>query len=122
MNENQIEEAIKRAKPGIIQYLEIMRLFSQTNVSRDRDFQRKYNSFYRIRQRPPEWYQTYYDYMENLKGHSATFSEVLGYFKKQLNRYEPSFSSKLVATHCPSKPIWDKYVLNRGTIKKCGNS
>jgi len=112
MTENQVEEAIKRAKPGVTQYIEIMKLFSQTNVARDQIFQRKYNAFYRIRQRPVEWYKTYYEYMEHLKSHAVTFTVVLRYLKKELKRYEPSFSSKLVATLDPSKPVWDKYVLN----------
>jgi hypothetical protein len=39
----QIEEAIGRAKKGIGQYLEIMDLFSHTDVTGDRYFQRKFN-------------------------------------------------------------------------------
>jgi len=123
MNPNQVEESIKRAKPGITQYLNIMRLFSQTNVARDQNFQTKYKAFYRVRQRPEEWYKTYFNYMENLKGHKVNFSEVLRYFKERLNRYEPSFSSKLVATHDPTRPVWDKYVLkNIGLVAPSYNS
>ena len=76
MNEKQVEELIKRAKPGITQYLNIMRLFSQTNVARDQDFQRKYNAFYRVKQRREEWYKSYFDYMENLKGYEVNFAEA----------------------------------------------
>jgi hypothetical protein len=123
MNENQIEEAINRAQHGIKQYIAIMRAFSQINVARDKNFQKKFNAFYRIRGRQPEWYQTFYNYMENLKGHAVTFSEVLRYFKNHLNKYEPSFSSKLVATHDPDMPIWDKWVLkNIGLLSPYYNS
>jgi hypothetical protein len=50
--------------------------------------------------------------MENQKGRDVTFPEVLRYFKDSLGRYEPSFSSKLVATHNPGMPIWDVHVLS----------
>lgn len=111
MNEVQVTEAITKAKWGISKYLEIMRLFAQTNVAHDQYFQTKYNAFYRVRQRSPEWYKAYYQYMENLKGREVSFSAVLRYFKNILGRYEPSFTSKLVATHNPSVPIWDVHVL-----------
>jgi hypothetical protein len=111
MDEQQVVEAIDRARLSIGQYLEIMRLFRQTNVAHDQYFQRKYNGFYRVRQRPKEWYQVYYEYMESLKGRDVSFSETLRHLQRRLGRYEPSFSSKLVATHNPSLPIWDVHVL-----------
>jgi len=111
MNEQEIVEAINRARLGISQYLEIMRLFRQTNVANDRYFQRKYNGFYRVRQRPKEWYRVYYEYMEDRRGCTVSFSETLRHLQRRLGRYEPSFSSKLVATHNPPLPIWDVNVL-----------
>jgi len=39
------------------------------------------------------------------------------YLDKKLRRYEPSFSSKFVATHNPDKPIWDAFVLKNAEIK-----
>jgi hypothetical protein len=49
--------------------------------------------------------------MERQKGCNMTFSDVFRYLQRQLGRYEPSFSSKLLATHNPNMPIWDKQVL-----------
>jgi hypothetical protein len=120
MDENQITKAIRRAEPGIARYLEIMRLFPQTNVAENQDFQRKYNGFYRVRQRPTEWYQTYYSYMERLKGSDVRFSMVLEYFRIHLRRYEPSFSSKFVATHNPNMPIWDRHILSNIGLRAPG--
>jgi hypothetical protein len=117
MKIEKIREAIERARKGIAQYLEIMELFSNTDVSTDKDFQRKFNGFYRIRQRPPEWYEQYYSYMQSQKGRNPTFSNVLIHFYSVLGRYEPSFSSKLVATIDVNSPVWDSIVLRYAGIK-----
>lgn len=112
MDENQIALAIKKAEKGIAQYLEIMKLFPLVNVAYNKDFQKKYNAFYRVRQRKANWYKIYYEFMEDQKGRDITFSKVLRYFQKQLGRYEPSFASKLIATHNANMPIWDVHVLS----------
>jgi len=112
MNKSQIEEAIGEAQRGIVQYLEIMELLHKSDVSLDRDFQRKYNAFYRVRQRTEEWYESYYSYLEKNKNSSITFANTIDYLNASLGRYEPSFSSKLAATINPNKPVWDRHVLN----------
>ena len=76
---DEIRKAIERARKGIGQYLEIKGLFLDTDVSRDKNFQRRFNGFYRIRQRSPEWYEGYYWYMQSQKGRTPTFSDVLRY-------------------------------------------
>ena len=118
MDRFAIVGAIKKAERGIQQYLEIMNLFPNTNVYINRDFQRKYNRFYRVRQRKKEFYDIYYRLMEDLKGKNLVlFSGVLNYLHERLGRYEPSFSSKLVATHKPNMPIWDSSVLKNTGFK-----
>jgi len=67
MDQRTIVRAINDAQKGIRQYLEIMRLFPDTNVSVNTDFQKKYNSFYRVRQRDTHFYETYYQYMQCLE-------------------------------------------------------
>ncbi len=94
-----------------------MELFPDTDVSRDRYFQRKFNGFYRIKQRPAAWYEEYYTYMQSQKGQNPTFSAVLRHLHSVLKRYEPSFSSKLVATIDPNAPVWDSIVLKYVGIK-----
>ena len=117
MDREKIISAIKKARKGIGQYLEIMDSFHSTDVSTDREFQRKFNSFYRVRQRTATWYKTYYSFMQRQKGKAPTFSTVLRYLHSELGRYEPSFSSKFVATHNPDLPIWDAFVLKNTGIK-----
>ncbi len=117
MDHKTIVKAINDARKGIRQYLEIMRLFSNTNVSIDIEFQKKYNSFYRVRQRDKYFYKIYYQYMESLKDQNVEFQQVLRFLHSKLNRFEPSFSSKLAAIHNPNLPIWDKFVLKNIGIR-----
>jgi hypothetical protein len=117
INKTNIKTAISKARKGIERYLEIMALFHNTDVSQDLNFQKKFNGFYRIRQRTQGWYTVYYNYLEEQKTKEPNFSQVLMYLDKKLKRYEPSFSSKFVATHNPDKPIWDAFVLKNTEIK-----
>ena len=117
MERDAIAAAIKRARDGINQYLEIMDTVHDVDVGRNRDFQRRFNHFYRIRQRSQQWYATYYGLMEASKVTPPTFDDVLEHLRENLGRYEPSFSSKLVATLDPSRPVWDKYVLEHTNQK-----
>lgn len=111
--------ALEKARPGIRQYLEIMSDFSGTNVAEDRAFQRKFNAFYRVRQRPAEWYKAFYGCMEECKHVRPIpgFDDVLDHLWRVLGRCEASFASKLVATLDPSQPIWDRYVLANTGIR-----
>jgi len=117
MNEIAVVEAIEKAKDGINKYLEIMNLFYKCDVSQDRYFQRKFKHFYRITHRSHNWYETYFSYMECQKGKCIEFADVLIHLYKHLNRCEPSFSSKFVATMNPNNPIWDKHVLEYFKLK-----
>lgn len=115
MQKDEIMSAIESAREGIVQYVAIMDMLPVVDVSIDRNFQRQFNFFYRIRQRSERWYSEYYRLMENRKRAPMHFEEVLDYLYSVLGRYEPSFSSKLAATLDPNEPVWDKYViLNTG--------
>lgn len=116
MNKHEIVIAIHKAFDGIQRYLEIMELFPTVDVSGNSDFQRKFNRFYRVRQRPVQWYQTYYAFMEQAKTQKPTFEDALDHFHSTLNRCEASFTSKLIATVDPIQPVWDKYVLLNAEI------
>jgi hypothetical protein len=111
MEEKQIVEAIKSARKGISQYLEIMELFPKVNVVENGDFRRKFNALYKVRQRSGEWYTKYFSCMQRHKGSRPSFNDVLDDLYTLTGRYEPSFSSKLVATLDPEQPVWDVWVL-----------
>jgi hypothetical protein len=111
MNDAETRGAIRRARKGITQYLWLMRSLHTVDVSANGEFQKRYNSFYRVRQRSAEWYAAYYDLLETCKKAGIGFDDVLYTLWQRLGRYEPSFSSKLAATIDPTTPIWDRFVL-----------
>jgi len=118
-----VADAIRKAKPGIAKYLALMNLYGQVDVTSDTDFQRQYNGFYRMRQRTPAYYRAYYQLMEQLRGTKPSFDTVIDALYAATGRFEPSFSSKMVATLVQHKPVWDMYVLqNLGLKAPSGNS
>lgn len=95
-----------------------MEQVNKTNVKNDMEFQKKFNGFYRMRQRSKEFYECYYDFLENNKNNkNLTFEEVLQNFNNKLGRVEASFSSKLLATVNPMMPIWDTFVIKNLNLK-----
>lgn len=115
---DKVKIALPKIETGLRKYQDIMAMLNIVNVSLDKDFQKMYNGFYRVRQRKPEFYEVYYSYMEKLKGNSVSFEEVIKHLYNELGRIEPSFSSKLVATIDDSKPVWDIHVLNNLALKQ----
>ena len=115
MQKKDIIRAIEMARSGIRQYLDIMTIFPTVDVSINRVFQRRFNHFYRIKQRSKDWYSEYYSFMERGKENPPRFEKVLDHLHLTLGRYEPSFSSKLAATLNPEEPVWDQYVIRNGS-------
>ena len=116
MTDRDIEAAIAKAQAGIARYLEIMRMLPEVDVSRDAGFQKRFNGFYRMRQRSAEWYRTYFAFLQEMKGSKPGFDLVLDHLHEKLGRCEASFSSKLAATLNPDKPIWDRYILDHAGV------
>lgn len=109
---------IHTIEPGLRKYQAIMDSFHKVDVSKDQEFQRLFNGFYRIRQRPKVFYESYYSYMESCKNKSVSFRDILYFFYLEMDRMEASFSSKLLATINPSMPVWDEFVLKNLNLKK----
>ncbi|MDF2586403.1 MAG: hypothetical protein K0S41_244 [Anaerocolumna sp.] len=119
-----IEEKLdsERMRREITTYQDIMNRFYNTDVSQDKEFQRKYNGFYKIRSKT-SFYEPYYKYMQDhKKNKNISFIEALQYFYKESGRLEASFISKLLHTLNPALPIWDKYVLEHLGIKASNSS
>lgn len=101
----------KELKAGMLKYKGIMDMIHNTDVSQDKEFQKKYNGFYRMRQRPKTYYELYYAYMERCKNDDGlSIDDIATYIYNQTNRCELSFSSKLLATINPNMPVWDTIV------------
>ena len=73
-------------------------------------FQHAFNVFYRVR-RNAEWRKCYYKLFEWAKKEHYSFEDVIGCLYVETGNIEASFSSKMIATIDPDKPIWDQYVL-----------
>ncbi|MCR5792401.1 MAG: hypothetical protein K6G65_04460 [Lachnospiraceae bacterium] len=106
---------------GLDKYQYIMEHVMKTDVSQDGEFQRVFNGFYIVR-RNEEWRKIYYNYFERVKHEKISFAEIITYLYEMTGNIEPSFSSKMLATLSPQKPIWDRYVVQNLNIKLDGAS
>ena len=106
---------------GLECYVKIMNDVRKTNVSTDKEFQRMFNGFYLVR-RNEAWRKVYYDLFETLKAGTPSFAYIIRYLYEKTGNIEGSFSSKLLATLCPDKPIWDRYVTENLGLKLKGKS
>lgn len=108
------------ASMGLDKYLYIMEQVNNTNVAIDTDFQRTFNGFYIVR-RNETWRKFYYEYFESVKNGTPTFENIITYLYECTRNIEPSFSSKMLSTILPEKPIWDRYVVKNLNIKLKGS-
>ena len=109
------------ASMGLDKYQYIMGNVAKTNVSTDADFQRTFNGFYIVR-RNEAWRKVYYELFEQIKTETPTFASILTYLFDRTGNIEPSFSSKMLATIFPEKPIWDRYVVQNLNMELIGST
>ena len=92
------------------------------DVSKDKNFQKTFNSFYRVR-RNEKWRIKFYSYFEKIKNNpEISFDIVVKDLLLETGYLEASFSSKLLATINTNMPIWDQYVLNNLGFKVSGST
>lgn len=106
----QIDCALPRVENGLKQYISLQDDLRNFDVSKNRDYQRRFNHFYRVR-RGTEWQSYFYKLLQDKKNTETGFAEILNAIYEKTDRYESSFASKLVATIDPNKPVIDKFVL-----------
>lgn len=104
---------------GLDKYQYILEQCQKTDVSKDGEYQRIFNGFYIVR-RNEVWRKCFYDYFESIKNGTPTFAEIITHLYVHTGNIEPSFSSKMLATICPQKPIWDRYVVQNLDIQLTG--
>ncbi len=102
---------------GLKKYNTIMDELYTVDVSKNLNFQRMYNHFYRMGRRSEVYYTLYFALMESLKGKDVSYSYILQEIYSSTGRIEASFASKLLATINPSMPVWDKFVLQNFNLK-----
>lgn len=110
--ENVIENCLVTAF-RLNDYLEITDAVHQPNFKATPEFRKKFNGFYIIRQRSKDWYDKYYDLLEQQRKNEKSFEALLEELYSERNSIEVSFISKLIAAVSPNKPIWDQYVIKK---------
>lgn len=122
-----IEAALESAF-GLKEYEYIMKNHKNTDISKDLEFQRRYNYFYGVR-RNAEWRENYYQIFESNKArtntartNTVTFENILCNIYVYTDKTEASFASKMLATLNPDMPIWDSKVLNILGLQLIGDS
>lgn len=106
---------------GLDKYQYIMNQVGKTDISTDTDFQRTFNSLYIVR-RNEAWRTVYYQLFEQIKVGTPTFASILTHMFEHTGNLEPSFSSKMLASILPEKPIWDRYVIQNLNMELVGST
>jgi hypothetical protein len=92
-------------------YETLQRELCATNVAADPNYQRTLRGYYKMQRRRRDWYAYFFSLLEREKNNrNITFGEVLAETHSSTGRIEPSFSSTLVATIRPEKPVYDQHV------------
>lgn len=115
-----IASSLERAW-GLQHYARIIHCLKSVDVSVDTEYQKEFNRFFRVR-RNSSWRKIFYSELERLKFAGAEFNSVLNCLYEKTGFVEASFSSKLVATIDPTKPILDSRVLAYLGLRICGSS
>lgn len=118
---NKVFQEKLASSMGLDKYQFIMEQVRKTDVSTDDVFQRIYNGFYIVR-RNEAWRRVYYEHFEHVKNATPTFESILTYLFESTGNIEPSFSSKMLATIYPDKPIWDRYVVQNLNLELVGTT
>ncbi|QKZ14234.1 hypothetical protein [Spirosoma sp. KUDC1026] len=116
----QIDSSLEKAKVGLAKYLNIQKRLNDLAgkpLKDDADFRKSFNGFYRIRQKPAAWYDTFYELLDESRNQSVDFSTILRSLHIATDRYEASFASKLLATLNPQMPVIDSIVLKNLNAK-----
>jgi hypothetical protein len=112
-----IEDCLENAF-NLRTYIEIIDTVQQENFVATADFRKKFNGFYKVRQKPVSWYEKYYNLMEEQKNSNKSFKDLLLCLESVSGTVDVSFVSKMMAAIDPSLPIWDKYVLQNLNLAK----
>ena len=116
IDKSQIDAALPRIIIGLERYLYLQNRFQAVNILTDLNWQKKFNGFYKVR-RNLEWRKIFYSFFEMHKNSGISFEATLTELFNKTQSIEASFSSKLVATINPQKPIIDRFVLDNVGLK-----
>lgn len=107
----QIDAALPKIEVGLTRYLWLQsHVTVHEHFSEDVEFRRRFNRFYRVR-RAAAWQDSFYRIMASAKREQLQFQAVLDLLREATGRLEASFTSKLIATLHPTKPVIDSIVM-----------
>jgi hypothetical protein len=110
LNLASIDAALPAVAPGLAKYLWLQANLRGCDVSHSREYQRRFNGFYRVR-RDAGWQRAFYELLEAGKASPPSLITLLTVLHQRTGRVEASFGSKLLATLDPSLPVIDAVVL-----------
>lgn len=120
LTDQDIDTALPKIAVGLEKYLKIQKRLSDQsdiNLADDGDFQKKFNGFYRIRQKPAAWYKIFYMLFDESRKIPVDYYTVLQLLHKLTGRYEASFASKLLASIDTQMPVIDSIVLKNLNLR-----
>jgi hypothetical protein len=107
---SEVIKALPRVDRGLAKYCWLQAELVSRDVSSDREYQRRYAGFYRVRRAAP-WRSAFFLILQDRKMTGISFPEALQLLADRTGRIEASFASKLVATIDPDQPVIDSVVL-----------
>ena len=116
LSRRAIDKALPRVVKGLTQYLWLQSELHKTDVSGDREFQRRFNHFYRVR-RGAAWQRAFFPLLERSKTRRNSFAAILRTLHQATGRWEASFASKLHATVNARSAVIDYIVLKNTGLK-----
>lgn len=111
-------------KMMLSRYAYIMQTVDKVNVEFDRDFQKAFNGFYKVRLPDTSYYKGFYQVFEHSKiiRDNLTYGMILDGLYPITGRVEASFASKILATLNINQPIWDSRVLKYLDVELSGKT
>lgn len=110
LDKRAIDRALPLVNEGLKKYCWLQATLAIADVARDREFQIKFNGFYRVRLNA-SWQSAYYAIFQQEIIGPTSYAGVLRALHAATGRVEASFASKLTASVDPGKPVIDSVVL-----------
>ncbi len=107
---DRIDRALPHVARGLEKYWWLQSELHRCDVAIDREYQRRFVGFYRVRRNAP-WREAFFRLLESGKSKPPTINHVLKHMHAVAGRIEASFASKLIATIDPGMPVIDSVVL-----------
>lgn len=116
LTKSVVDQAMEALRNGLQKYLAIQALIPLVDVKSDREFQRKFNGFYRIKY-GAEWQRNFYSLFAEVAENGSDYRSICNKLHERTGRWEASFASKMLASIDPAQPVIDSIVLKNLCLK-----